>query len=235
MVKYAEALARYPNAKISYVGHSNGTYLLAKALEIYPCCYFENVVLAGSVVSQGYPWQRLMGIQKSKDGKDKQEEEPRVKSILNFVATRDWVVAFFPKLFQVFKLQDLGSLGHDGFGIKPLGQNMYQAEWVIGGHGAAIEEPMWDTIADFVLTGKADISEFPSKGKPTSLLDRLVKLLGRFPFVIWFTLVWILFKGWYGIKHIIEAEITDPVVQAHTSGFALALYLLVLWILLIRI
>lgn len=239
MDQYAEALARYPKANISYVGHSNGTYLLAKALEIYPCCHFENVVLAGSVVNQGYPWQSLMQRQQETpagpEQKSHRKQEPRVKAILNFVATRDWVVAFFPKLFQVFRLQDLGSLGHDGFGIKPLGENMYQAEWIVGGHGAAIEEPMWDTIADFVITGKAETNKFPCKGKPTSLLERLVRTLGHFPLLVWLGLVWILWKGWQSINGVIETTITDPLLQAQTSGFALAFYLLLLWLLLNRI
>jgi pimeloyl-ACP methyl ester carboxylesterase len=239
MDQYTEALARYPKANISYVGHSNGTYLLAKALEIYPCCHFENVVLAGSVVNQGYPWQSLMEKHHEEHAEQEQKphrkQEPRVKAILNFVATRDWVVAFFPKLFQIFQLQDLGSLGHDGFGIKPLGENIYQAEWVVGGHGAAIEEPMWDTIADFVITGKAETNKFPCKGKPTSLLERLVRTLGHFPLVVWLGLVWILWKGWQSINDIMKITITDPLAQANTSGFTLAFYLLLLWILLNRI
>ena len=34
MDRYTEVVARYPNATVSYIGHSNGTYLLAKALEL---------------------------------------------------------------------------------------------------------------------------------------------------------------------------------------------------------
>jgi len=45
MDQYTEDKAKYPNAQFSFMGHSNGTYLLAKALEVYPSWRFKNVVL----------------------------------------------------------------------------------------------------------------------------------------------------------------------------------------------
>ena len=102
MDQYAEALAKYPNATFHYVGHSNGTYLLTKALELYPSCKFGRVVFAGSVVRRGYKWSRPIA-------------RGQVESVLNFVATADWVVAFFPRLFEFIPVQDLGSAGHLGF------------------------------------------------------------------------------------------------------------------------
>src|ERR1700730_14786055 len=42
--------ALYPAAKFSYVGHSNGTYLLARALLHYRRTAGNNVVFAGRVV-----------------------------------------------------------------------------------------------------------------------------------------------------------------------------------------
>lgn len=224
MDQYTEALARYPNASISYVGHSNGTYLLAKALDIYPCCQFENVVLAGSVVSQRYKWQDLMG-----------DNNKRVKSILNFVATSDWVVAFFPKVFQMLHLQDLGSLGHDGFGFKPLGRNMYEAEWVRGGHGAAIAEPMWDMIADFVISGHTNTNDFPRKGNKISGPAWLIKLAGYCPLVVWALVGWLVWYGWNCINNIFETSGHNLGFAEYAPGFAASLYILVLCIVLVRV
>src|SRR5262249_22061149 len=83
MDRYTEARARYPRAqRFHYVGHSNGTYLLTKALEESPAVHFDQVVFAGSVVRRDYSWDRFI--------------PRRVKGVLNFVATADWVVAFFP-------------------------------------------------------------------------------------------------------------------------------------------
>lgn len=35
--------------------------------------------------------------------------------MLNYVASGDWVVAFFPKAMELLGIQDIGSAGHDGF------------------------------------------------------------------------------------------------------------------------
>ena len=136
MDRYTTAKAQYPNANFSYVGHSNGTYLLAKALQDYPAVKFRNVVFAGSVVNRDFDWSKLM-------------EQQRVGKVLNFVASADWVVAWFPKALQDLGLQDLGSAGYDGFSKLPNINKGY----VIGGHGAALDEDWWDAIATFVVTG----------------------------------------------------------------------------------
>ena len=142
MDQYTEALVIYPNADFSFIGHSNGTYLLAKALEDYPGIRFENIVFAGSVVQREYEWIKFIPTQ--------------VKAVLNFVATSDWVVAYFPNALQMLKVQDLGSAGHDGFKAAAGHPDVYELDeqYVLGGHNAALKEAAWESIADFVLTGK---------------------------------------------------------------------------------
>ncbi|HEX5055638.1 MAG TPA: alpha/beta hydrolase [Gammaproteobacteria bacterium] len=220
MDQYTEALARYPNASFSYVGHSNGTYLLAKALELYPCCRFENVVFAGSVVKRDYNWQRFI-----KDSK-------QVSAVLNFVATGDWVVAFFPKLFQLLPRHNLGSAGHDGFEITEPSSGVYQAKFVKGGHGAAIEEPIWDTIADFVITGKVDVEKVP--GRQSSRIW-WISLLGKFPPIVWAAATVVLYQIWRGIQSLIEAFIDCTVLEAQVTGFSVAAYFLLLWLVVTRV
>ena len=56
MDQYTEALAKFPDARFSYVGHSNGTFLVAEALKRYPSCRFDHIVFAGSVVQRKYDW-----------------------------------------------------------------------------------------------------------------------------------------------------------------------------------
>lgn len=136
MDQYVEAFALYPNAAFSFVGHSNGTYLLASALKDYRCCVFNRVLFAGSVVRRKYNWEKCIS-------------SGQVKEVANYIATADWVVAFFPKAIQMTGIQDLGSAGHDGFTSSAVSQVSY----VKGGHGAAIREENWDSIADFILKG----------------------------------------------------------------------------------
>ncbi|MED5611035.1 hypothetical protein VV867_25285 [Pseudomonas sp. JH-2] len=57
------ALERYPAHRISLVGHSNGTYLIAWALNKLPGKYVgrvETVILAGSVLRTDFPWNQLI-------------------------------------------------------------------------------------------------------------------------------------------------------------------------------
>ena len=56
MDQYTQNLAKYPNSdgRISYIGHSNGTYILASALDRYPSLRVNQIVFAGSVVRTDY-------------------------------------------------------------------------------------------------------------------------------------------------------------------------------------
>jgi len=136
MEEYIKALAYYPNANFSYVGHSNGTYILAKALQRYGCCRFKNVVFASSVVRTDYDWDGILN-------------QGKVKSVLNFVATNDRVVAWAPYCFEKFGILDLGGAGHIGFKSKAI----HQIKYIKGSHSASIHEHNWDTIADFIING----------------------------------------------------------------------------------
>ncbi|MGO1001976.1 hypothetical protein [Lysobacter sp. CA196] len=221
MDQYTEALARFPNARFSYVGHSNGTYLLARALELYPCCRFERVVFAGSVVRRNYDWRRFLG-----------GARPRIGGVLNFVATGDWVVAFFPKFFQFFGLQDLGSAGHDGFLLSQPDAGVSQVTYVKGGHGAAIVESVWNVIAGFIVDGRVEMDEIqpvPRRQNP------LVKALGLCPPLVWLVLIAAAYFVWQGIALAICLFGMAPATQAFVTGFSFALYLLLLWLVVTRV
>ncbi len=181
MDQYAEAVALYPDAeKFHFVGHSNGTYCLATALEDYPCCRFENVVFAGSVVRKGFDWARF----RNRDHPDAGRRYGTVGEVLNFVATGDIVVAVFPNLFQyLWRSQRLGSAGHSGFAGE---SEVQQVRYIAGGHSAALAEQNWTAIADFVLDGT-----LPGIA-PELARDRqgwFTTLLGRWPITV---AVWLL-------------------------------------------
>ncbi len=174
--QYIEALAVYPNAKTrSFIGHSNGTYLIASALENYKVVEFDRVYLAGSVVSANFPWQ---------------DQEVRV--IRNDIARDDWVVALFPKLFQIvrreFKLDrskffDLGSGGFNGFAAAVA--NRHEG-FLVGGHGAAVSsQANIKSIADFILEG--DTRNLPSQDnrKRNAVLD----FFSNIAWVVWMVLI----------------------------------------------
>ncbi|KRA02088.1 MAG: esterase/lipase family protein [Achromobacter sp.] len=147
MDRVTEAKARFPNARLSYIGHSHGTYLLAKAMKDYPAVSFKHVVLAGSVLRTDQDWPSLI-------------RNARVEKVLSFTASADWVVAFFPNAMQRIQWQDVGGAGHYGFSKQEPG--LYQLpppnRYVSGGHSAALDENSWDSIAEFVLDGSFVLS-----------------------------------------------------------------------------
>ncbi len=144
MDEYVGARASFPTAEFSYVGHSNGTYLVARALEDYPAAKFRNVLFAGSVVRREYDWDALLNAN-------------RVSKVLNIVATKDWVVALFPMgLEPLRKIFDLGGAGFGGFdqaapGRVPGVPSLREVHYVQGAHSAGLVEAQWPRIADFIV------------------------------------------------------------------------------------
>lgn len=145
MERYLEAKAKYPpETRFHFVGHSHGTYVLAKALETYEDCKFDNVVFAGSVVRTDFQWTELL-------------KNEQVKRVLNFQATNDWVVAIFPRFFDFFNFQDLGGAGHNGFTeTDDVNNQIFSVRYAIGAHGAGKEEELWDDIGRFILSDPSE-------------------------------------------------------------------------------
>jgi pimeloyl-ACP methyl ester carboxylesterase len=181
MDRYTEARAMYPTARFHYIGHSNGTYLLAKALQDYRAARFDHVVFAGSVVHRAYEWRDFV--------------PDRVKSVVNLVATQDWVVAFFPNALQSIGVQDLGSAGHDGFDAAGAGGPVMEPPtYIVGGHGAALQEAMWDAIAEFTLTGEFKL---PPGAKVSSTQAWWVAGPAKAALLIWVSIAALLGWGFY--------------------------------------
>jgi alpha-beta hydrolase superfamily lysophospholipase len=176
MDQYVEAKSLYPDARFSFVGHSNGTYLLANALEGYRACRFQRVVFAGSVVRTDYDWTAVI-------------RRGQIQAILNYVATADWVVACFPGALETLNLQDLGSAGHNGF--KDASPGVFQCRYIPGAHGAALTENNWDEIARFIISSNP-------QGSATSDLanqqNGFVVFLGRIAPLVWLIVILLLFS-----------------------------------------
>jgi pimeloyl-ACP methyl ester carboxylesterase len=220
--QFVAAKAAYPKAEFSFVGHSHGTYLLAKALRDYPEVAFKHVVFAGSVVPCQYPWVDQL-------------RRGRVTNILNYVATADWVVAFFPKVFQILRLQDLGAGGHDGFSCSDPA--LHQLTYLRGQHGAALVEDNWEAIARFVVHGTTEIGT-GCEIEPRR--NRLVETLGRVPYLVWAFLVTAVgFGGWtllsldVGSTSLMRLAYSYPWMPLQVLAFAI--YLWVIKIILTRL
>ena len=177
MDRYTEARALYPRALFHYVGHSNGTYLAAQALHDYPAARFKRIVFAGSVVRRDYDWLKLI-----RRNPAAPQDAPRVSKVLNYVATRDWVVALFPKALQrLWRGANLGSAGHDGFLQASADGPVHEVKYIVGNHGAGHEETNWDDIAQFIVSGQPPAQSYPPFAK---IQSRFLRAVGYFSFII---------------------------------------------------
>jgi hypothetical protein len=189
MDEYSTALATYPRADVSFIGHSNGTYLLSSALWRYLGCEFKHVILVGSVIPRAFPWDRLV--------------PARVTSVCNIIGTRDVVVAVFPKLFEQvsewflrtdrLKIDPLGKgwpgIGSGGFnGFRSLPHGVTE-QYVPGGHGAGVDASYHQALVQLATR--------PDNEAPVTIASK--KLAGPNAFVrmlsIWSPAIWILLAG----------------------------------------
>ncbi len=108
-----------------------------------------------------------------------------MEKVLNYVASGDWVVAWFPNAMQMLNWQDLGGAGHRGFQSNQVNQIQY----VKGAHSAALHEDNWNAIADFVIEGKP--IEPPAQIKQGKQ-SFLVSTIGKVAPLLWLSIIYLL-------------------------------------------
>jgi len=189
MDEYTENMARFPNARVfDFIGHSNGTYILASALKRYKTPCADKVFFAGSVVPKHYTWRALA-------------DDGRVKHVANVVASGDWVVAIFPRFLEQIAdwkgvqpsdgFLDIGSAGFRGFQDSMDGQGRIEnIQFAKGSHGTGIDVAnikKLDAIVGYIVyNDKTGFSIFKNDNMPVAWLD-------FFSNISWF--VWILLLG----------------------------------------
>lgn len=103
------------------------------------------MVLAGSVVRSAYDWAALT----TRDEVTGQIRS-RVQAVRNYVGTEDWVVALFPRLFELPVATSLrNSIGSAGFNGFDDDRRVDNVRFVKGAHGAF--EKRVDEIVEFLL------------------------------------------------------------------------------------
>lgn len=191
MDEYTENIAHYPNtARFDFVGHSNGTYILASALQHYRTLRMGRVFFAGSVVPKHYPWRELM-------------DRGRVEKVVNVVASGDWVVALFPKLFEqvadwlsvrpTVGLLDLGAAGFRGFlDADDPRKRVRNLQFATGQHGTGVDtaqERKLQAIVAFAVEGdERPLEVFQDSHEQAGWLN----VLSNVSWVVWIALAAIL-------------------------------------------
>ncbi len=221
--RYAEAKRLWPGAKVSFVGHSNGTFLAARALAICPMVHLERIAFAGSVVRTDYRWAN----EPKDEGSRKRGRRGRViDSVLNIVATRDLVVACLPGAFQRLGLRPLGvgGAGAAGFSYTPSGAEgpkVHNFRYVSGGHGAGVDEPMWQAMARFIVDGELP-ENVPEQERPS---DRKWWHKALMMLAVWITLGVAAGLGWLVLC--LVAVLDGPLLALVTALVVILIMLIV--------
>jgi pimeloyl-ACP methyl ester carboxylesterase len=152
--QYSQALAQHPNAEFYFVGHSNGTYLMAKSLRDIGGMYFRRVFLGGCVLSPSYAWP----------------QREKTYEVHNAVSYTDMVVGVLCSALAGLGRQDVGTAGFESFRQLPGEQNL-----VGSGHSAAFDtDEDLKTVANFILDGTPPpgaLNELPSGRRRLSRLS----------------------------------------------------------------
>jgi pimeloyl-ACP methyl ester carboxylesterase len=211
MDEFTENKALFPRADaFDFVGHSNGTYILASALHKYRTLNVNRVYFAGSVVPRSYDWISLLN-------------SGRVKHVANVTAAGDWVVALFPRFFEQIAewegtqptdgLLDIGSGGFRGFAdAKDPQGRIDNFGFADGSHGIGVDvsdKAKLEAIASYIATGQqTGLEVFRMRDYPKSWLDSLSNV----SWIVWVILAVALYgvgflsfrlSRWLGLAYII--------------------------------
>lgn len=177
MDRYTEELAKVQGrAKVHFVGHSNGTHLLAESLRTYATIRVDRVALMGSVVPSQYRWDALTA-------------DNRVGTVRNDRASGDFVVGVFPgflhRLGGLLPLPWFRDIGDGGFrGFDNPGAEHQENFYFRGGHSAAYKDQRnLESIADFIVDGTEGHGELVDS--PSKLAD----WMSRLNWAVWIVLV----------------------------------------------
>lgn len=193
MDRYTEVRAQFPHAEqFDFIGHSNGTYILASALQNYKSLKINDVYFAGSVVPQRYPWNELIA-------------NKRVSRVRNVVATNDWVVAYFPRFFeQVAEWRgvdknagslDLGAAGFRGFHDSGGPLNAVQnIQFAAGEHSTGVDVSDAEKLNALVRFGRIGLDSkqdvlFNSVFQNAEDWKSLTHILSNLSWLVWSALV----------------------------------------------
>jgi pimeloyl-ACP methyl ester carboxylesterase len=175
--QYTQARARYPGVPIHYIGHSNGTYILANTLKRFRSIKVERVYFAGSVLPRDFDWQDLF-------------DHGQLKLLRNDCAAADWPVGVICAGLSPIMPRELGIAGFQGFtfGDATLA---HQLRYIAGGHGAAMDgADKQASIADFITGGKGAEPPLTTPTQWFELANKLAPFLFIFAVVLFVAILW---------------------------------------------
>lgn len=151
---YLAAVLTHRPDGFSFIGHSNGTYMMANVMDKVHAVRFRRIMLAGSVLPPRFNWEKLFGRRQiGHYGADGWQDG----QVHNDRARRDWPVGFLANGLRYF-YPDLGAAGFRGFEGTQASRVTSHAHTFPKGHGAALMDhsnypPRMQQIANFLVNG----------------------------------------------------------------------------------
>lgn len=215
---YGDAYATRDPDRFVFAGHSNGTYMMARALDQVPAMRFTRIYLAGTVLPRRYDWQRRFDEGQIRKGEAGRWEPGDVRVDR---ATSDVPVGILCSWLRGLGSPDVGTAGVDGFENVAMA-NFDQSRRFRGGHGAALEnEAQLTEIARFLHDGSSDPGPAEAASSMFSRASRLVGLR----VVAWIALLGLGALGALGLVQLGRAK-GPRVAVATGAGSAVGLWAL---------
>lgn len=192
---YTDARDRYPNAKISVIAHSFGTWLVGQLIEKHPGLKLHRIILCGSVMREDYPWSDYA----DKVGVGVPETQ---MAILNECGDAD----IWPAVAKAASSR-YGSVGRYGFN----NDVHVVSRWFTGGHGCFFSiEHMRSNWLPFlqhgiVPTGDTDIPAplWYERLASTFAFGQLWFLSIAFLMLVRLLVPWLVLVGIFGLLYLI--------------------------------
>ena len=119
-----------------FIGHSNGTYMMASVMQKVPAVRFRHIMLAGSVLPSDFNWKALFDNGQIGYYDGGQWQPGRVH---NDQARVDVPVGILANGLRVLGYRDIGAGGFRGFeGVNSTGVSYHPLHTFPKGHGAAL-------------------------------------------------------------------------------------------------
>jgi hypothetical protein len=137
--------SKHPGCVITLIGHSFGTYLIAKSLESISQSAtpaFDRIILCGSVLKASYNWENVI-------------KRHKIKNILNDCSLND-----FPLILSQLVALGLGMAGRVGF--KRKYGDILENRYIKGGHSDFFSDETFGQWERFIKKGtiaKVDMRE----------------------------------------------------------------------------
>ena len=158
---YEAAKRAYPGARVSFIAHSFGTYVVARALQRYPSISLRYVIFCGGLAPKRYGWEQLF-----RDG--------RVEKVVNECCLRD-VLPVLARLLVV----GMDSSGVFGFVDTPeRAERFKNRPFAAYGHGGCFHEGHYREFWAPIFRGE-EIADGPDRGARPPLLFRVLELIPR--------------------------------------------------------